>query len=104
MRLFEEPIEFEWDEGNKDKNIKHEVSNSEAEEVFRDKKKLIFKDHVHSNNEERYRILGKTEKGRLLFVVFTLRKTKVRIISARVINKKEIYLYEKKTSTTRLQK
>ena len=102
MRLFLEPIEFEWDEGNKDKNVKHGVSNQEAEEAFGDERKRIFKDLIHSHAEKRYRIIGKTKKGRLLFVVFTIRKTKVRVISARVINKKETYLYEKKTSTTKL--
>lgn len=102
MRLFIEPVEFEWDEGNRDKNVKHGVTNQEAEEAFRDKKKRLFKDHVHSQSEERYRIIGKTKTDRLLFIVFTLRKTKVRIISARVINKKEAYLYEKETNTTKL--
>ena len=92
-----EPIIFEWNQGNIGKNAKHNVDDKEAEEVFFDKNNRKFKDKLHSKGEERYRIIGKTEKGRLLFVVFTIRQNKVRIISARDINRKEQYLYEKKT-------
>lgn len=88
-------MEFEWDKGNIDKNlISHNVSNQEAEEVFLDENKVIFKDKVHSDTEDRFIILGKTNKDRLLYIVFTRRKSKIRIISARDINKKEINLYK----------
>lgn len=91
-----EPIEFQWDQGNIDKNKKkHRVSDQESEEVFFDEKKKTFIDKVHSDKEERFRIIGKTKQQRLLFVVFTVRKGKVRIISARDINRKEVKLYEK---------
>ena len=40
--------------------------------------------------------VGKTKTGRLLFVVFTIRENRVRIISARDVNKKEVHLYEEK--------
>lgn len=90
-----EVYEFQWDKGNKDKNLKHEVTSEEAEEVFQAEKKFIFKDELHSKKEERLRILGKTKVGRLLFIVFTLRRGKVRVISARDVNKKEVLLYEK---------
>lgn len=90
--------EFEWNKGNIDKNFaKHQVTNQETEEVFLDKNKVTFKDRLHSNNEERFRIIGKTKKGRLLFLVFTIRNEKIRIISARDINRKEVSLYEKAT-------
>ncbi len=100
MRTEKTVFEFEWDKGNFDKNIKHTVENREAEEVFFDKKRFIFTDKVHSQHEERLRIIGKTKKGRLLFIVFTKRRKKIRIISARDINKKEVYLYEKKVSSS----
>lgn len=87
-------LEFEWDEGNIGKNKKHDVEDREAEEVFLDEYKKTFKDHLHSAREERFRIIGKTKKGKLLFIAFTIRKTKIRIISARKVNKKEVYLYE----------
>jgi len=93
-----EPHEFEWDKGNKDKNwLKHKVKNEECEEIFFDKKKKILKDVLHSGKEKRFIILGKTKKERLLFVVFTIRNKKVRVISARDINKKEVILYEEKS-------
>jgi len=93
-----EPHKFEWDKGNKDKNwLKHKVKNEECEEIFFDKKKKILKDVLHSGKEKRFIILGKTKKERLLFVVFTIRNKKVRVISARDVNKKEVILYEEKS-------
>jgi uncharacterized protein len=97
MTTLEKCLEFEWSKGNIGKNIKHSVGDREAEEVFFDKKKKIFKDILHSKKEERFRIIGKTKTGRILFVVFTVRQNKVRIISARDLNKKEVRLYEKET-------
>lgn len=102
MKTVKEAFEFEWDKGNIGKNLKHKIEDKEAEEVFLDGQRFIFKDHVHSEGEERLRILGKTKKGRLLFVAFTVRSNKVRIISARDINRKEVYLYEKKVSTAKV--
>ena len=94
MRIDKRVFEFEWDEANIDKNKKHNVEDKEAEEVFLDERKKIFKDKLHSGGEERFRVVGKTKRGRLLFVAFAKRKNKIRIISARDINKKEVYLYE----------
>ena len=99
MRVVKDALEFEWDKGNSGKNIKHKVEDKEAEEVFLDEKRFIFKDKIYSGKEERFRILGKTKKGRLLFIAFTIRSGKIRIISARDINKKEVYLYEKKVNS-----
>ena len=86
MKTIKDLVEFEWDKGNIGKNTKHGVEDKAAEEVFFDKHRFIFKDEVHSQQEERLRILGKTKKGRLLFVVFTKRGAKIRVISARDIN------------------
>ena len=97
MKIFKKPLEFQWDRGNIGKNLKHEVKDKEDEEPFFDKKHKRFKDKLHSKGEERFRILGKTKKERLLFIVYTMRGNKIRIVSARDINKKEVYLYEEKT-------
>jgi hypothetical protein len=100
MKLLE-PIEFQWDKGNINKNWqKHKVKNEECEEIFFDENKKVFKDIIHSGKEKRYRIIGKTKKQRLLFIVFTMRNKKLRIISARNLNKKEEYLYEKNAKNT----
>lgn len=97
MRVDKNVLEFEWDQGNLGKNKKHKVEDQETEEVFLDENKKTFKDKLHANGEERFRVVGETKKGRLLFVAFTVRKGKIRIISARNINKKEVYLYEETT-------
>lgn len=95
MRL-DKSVEFLWDKGNLDKNwLKHQVLTSESEEIFYDDNKIILKVVLHSDKEDRFIILGKTKKHRLLFLVFTKRDNKVRIISARNTDKKEKTLYEK---------
>jgi hypothetical protein len=93
-----QPLIFEWDEGNNEKNwVKHHIRNEEAEESFFDEKKKIAKDIFHSGKEQRWILLGKTKKGTILFIVYTMRQQIVRIISARKTNKKEAMLYEKTT-------
>ncbi len=91
----EDIYEFQWDKGNTGKNLKHDVKDEEIEQAFFDDEKSTFKDIIHSQKEERFRIIGKTKEKRLLFIAFTVRNGKIRIISARDINKKEVFLYEK---------
>lgn len=98
MKILGKALVFEWDKGNKDKNFKrHKVADQECEEVFFDPNKKILRDLLHSGREERFILLGKTTMERLLFVVFTMRGDKIRIISARDLNKREKHLYEEKT-------
>ena len=100
MKIKSKALEFEWDRGNTGKNKKHSIEDYEGEEVFFDEHKIIVRDALHSGKEERFILLGKTKKGRLLFVVFTKRARKIRLISVRSVNKKEARLYEKATSTS----
>jgi len=94
MVTIKEPTEFIWDGSNKDKNwIKHKVTNQECEEIFSDRDKRIYKDRLHSEKEKRFILLGRTKKERLLYTVFTIRNKKIRIISSRDVNKKEVKLY-----------
>ncbi len=87
---------FEWDKGNIQKNwIKHQVSVNECEEAFNGKY-IVSADQVHSQKEDRFHLLGSTYKGRKLFISFTIRDKKIRIISARNQNIKEKLKYEKK--------
>ena len=95
MKVVNKVTEFDWDTGNQNKNNKHQVDNYESEEAFFDNQKVIFKDVLHSQKEKRFILLGKTKKDRLLYIVFTIRKQKIRIISARDVNRKEVHLYEK---------
>ncbi|MDO8639107.1 MAG: BrnT family toxin [Candidatus Daviesbacteria bacterium] len=89
------PIAFDWDKGNTDKNFhKHNVLNRETEEVFSNKSLKMFKDIKHSHKEQRFVAYGVTNLNRKLAIVFTLRKQKIRVISARDQNKKERIIYE----------
>jgi uncharacterized DUF497 family protein len=86
---------FEWDEGNIKKNWeKHQISHIECEEIFFNSPIIVKKDEAHSTAEERYFVLGKTESNRLLFIVFTMRGSKIRIISGRDMSRKEKKIYE----------
>jgi len=88
---------FDWDEGNRRKSAdKHQVSQSEAEQVFFNQSLLVLQDEKHSSAEIRLHALGKTNEGRLLHITFTLRghQTLIRIISARNMHRKERAVYE----------
>lgn len=88
-------LTFEWDEGNSTKSwVKHKVSVKEQEQAFFDKHKRAFKDSDHSQAEERFLLFGKTKKRRKLIIAFTIRNKKIRCISARPMNKRELALYE----------
>jgi len=81
---------FIWDKGNKDKNwVKHDISNAESEEIFFNLPLIVSPDDAHSDTEDRFYVLGKTNAGQLLFVVFTPRGDKIRVISARPMKPKE---------------
>lgn len=100
MKILPDPIEFEWDEGNIDKSIiKHDVSNQEAEEVFNNEPKYILKSRRSSITEKRYMLWGATNKDRQLTVIFTLRNSRIRVVSARPISRKERRNYEQKIKT-----
>ena len=92
-------LQFDWDTGNSGKNKqKHRVDDWECEEAFFDQHKVVLKDKLHSDTEDRFILLGKTKQERLLFIAFTKRDERIRIISARnVTKKKEVELYEKAT-------
>ena len=80
---------FEWDEGNLLHIKIHNVSYTEAEEIFRNQPFFISPDIKHSETEERFQALGVSENGKYIFISFTVRRRKIRVISARNQNKKE---------------
>lgn len=88
---------FEWDAGNAHKNDKHAVSASEAEQVFFNQPLLVLEDNQHSQVEVRFHALGLTHAGRLLHITFTLRGTRIRVISARDMHRKERSIYAQAT-------
>ncbi len=85
---------FQWDEWNADKIWdKHQVSRAECEQVFFNEP-LVAKDVDHSQDEPRYFVLGVTDQGRKLFIVFTIRNKLIRVITARDMSKKERRIYD----------
>ncbi len=80
---------FDWDTGNLEHIKKHSVSKQECEGAFLTKQPILTEDVTHSQGEERYRVYGQTNSGRLLFIIMTIRQNKIRVISARDQNKKE---------------
>ena len=91
------PLVFDWNEGNRDKNlIKHNVQFKESEEVFFNEPIKFLIDKKHSQKENRFFALGLTNKKRKLIISFAFRGKKIRIISARDQSKKERRLYEEK--------
>lgn len=95
------PIDFEWDEGNILKSYtKHDITAEEAESVFIDIYLSVAEDTKHSINEKRYAAVGTSISARILFVVYTIRNNRVRIISARPANREERRHYEEIKETS----
>ncbi len=83
---------FEWDSEKEERNIKlHKISFKTASLVFNDRNRIEFFDEKHSDDEDRFITIG--EVGRVLFVVFTERSNRTRIISARLATKEERKFY-----------
>ena len=88
-------MEFEADPVNAAQNFKkHKVSFEEAASVFGDPMAYTFADPDHSVSEARWLTFGMSGKGRVLAVIYTERRGKVRLISARVATKHERKIYE----------
>ncbi len=88
-------LSFEWDADKAIKNKNnHDISFDEASTAFSDILSLAIHDPLHSIEEERFVLLGTSYKNRLLVVVHTERRDKIRIISARKARRKEGKQYE----------
>ena len=86
---------FEWDSYKAGANLtKHGISFEEASTVFRDTLSVTIPDPLHSENEDRFVIIGHSFRSRLLVVVHTDRSGRIRLISARQATKKERLVYE----------
>ena len=86
---------FQWDEGNSNKNWRrHKVTDAECEQVYFNVPLVAAGDAKHSKVETRYYLLGQTDTGRLLSVVFTIRNKLIRVISARDMSQKERRVYQ----------
>ncbi|MGV2832042.1 BrnT family toxin [Myxosarcina sp. GI1(2024)] len=88
-------MQFEWSENKAASNLsKHGVSFEEAKTVFDDPFYVDFYDPDHSEDEERYLIIGASNRGRLLIVSYTERGDSIRLISARELTRAERKAYE----------
>jgi len=89
------PIAFEWDHKKESENCrKHGVEFAEASTVFGDPLSITIPDPDNDASEERYVIIGRSERRKLLIVVHTIRGERIRLISARPATSHERRTYE----------
>jgi uncharacterized DUF497 family protein len=92
---------FDWDTGNRRKCQRHGVSTEDIESLF-GRPVAVYPDPAHSVDEERFKAIGKTDEGRSVLLVFTLRRRGqallVRPISARYMHVREVEHYEKEAA------
>ena len=87
---------FDWDEANTVKiRERHRLTPADAEDIFFHQPFVVRSDVRHSKTEKRYYALGQTGAGRRLFVVFSIRRRLIRVISARDTNRNETETYER---------
>lgn len=95
MQWTRKGVDFICDERKRQLNLrKHGVDLLDASTAFFDPLCMSFFDAEHSETEDRYQLLAKTVNGKLLFIVYTIRNNRVRLISARKVTKKEARTYE----------
>ena len=88
-------LRFEWDEVKSRSNRdKHSVTFAEAATVFGDALSVLIPDPLHSESEDRFTLLGQSQRQRLLVVVHTERDGAIRLISARSATARERRNYE----------
>jgi uncharacterized DUF497 family protein len=93
---------FEWNKNKAKKNFKiHGISFDEACSAFKDTLSLTIYDPLHSDDEDRFIVIGNSIDNRLLVVVHTERRDKIRIISARKATKHERKQYEENAKRSR---
>jgi len=84
------PLAFEWNPRKAALNLaKHRVSFEEAVTAFGDPLGQIIDDPRHSADEERFVLLGRSDRRRLLVVMFTEHGEAIRLISARIATPRE---------------
>ncbi len=88
---------FEWDPDKTILNVeKHGVTFDEACTAFEDRLSLTIPDPLHSEDEDRFVLIGCSHRNRLLAIVHTDRGDRVRLISARAATGKERRYHEEK--------
>ena len=90
-------MEFEWDDAKSDACFAQRGFDfAYVIRAFLDEERIVGRDHRWDYGEDRYRLLGAIE-GRVFVVIYTVRGTAIRIISARKAKRKEVRDYEQNT-------
>ncbi len=101
MALIDRYDGFDWDDGNRGKNWrKHGVTDEEIEQAYTNNPYIEFDDVTHSEDEERWIAMAKTDAGGPLFMVHTIRANRIRPISARRMGKTERKRFYEKAERT----
>jgi len=88
-------LRFEWDDAKSQRNRdKHGVSFAEAATAFGDALSILIPDPLHSEDKERFMLLGQSQRQRLLVIVHTERDGAIHLISARLATARERRNYE----------
>ncbi len=90
----QQDVAFDWNDANREHVRDHRVEPEEAEDGLLDPARIGVPAY-RVGREQRWAALGATEDGRLLFVVFTLRRSKVRVVTARDANPREKRRYRR---------
>jgi len=86
---------FQWDDSNSEKIWeRHRVARAECEEIFFNQPLFVGEDEKQATIEARFYALGRTDRGRYLFLAGTLRGALIRVISAQDMNRKERRIYQ----------
>jgi uncharacterized DUF497 family protein len=96
--FFQDIEGFQWDEANASKNwTRHHVSQTQAEQVFLNRPAVVI--DARSGIEARWFAFGRTDADRLLTVVFTIRGSLLRVISARPMSRSERNSYDQASNS-----
>ena len=88
-------LTFEWDPMKAGENLRrHGISFEEASTAFQDPLSRTIHDPDHSDEEDRFLLLGQTDRGRLVVVSHTERGSRIRLINARIAERRERKTYE----------
>jgi len=90
-------VGFDWDKANRDECQKQDVQIATIESLFHGPIAVV-PDPEHSDAEERFKAIGRTDEGRGVLIVFTLLRrhgdTFIRPVSARYMHRKEVEHYD----------
>lgn len=87
-------MEFDWDDNNIEHISRHNLIPAEVEQVFQDTRKIGTASRK-TEREKRWAIIGRSYGGRILFIVYTRRDQKIRVVTARDATFSEKRLYRR---------